>query len=180
MRRFTIIGMSLLLFGLSFALYRISYKNMRLEEQLAATEGLTAAAGACSMPPLSSDTAADGQVNIVFPREKPVLVLSANRNCPYCQSALREWVTLLHTFQQVDGFVYDAGASYSNDDLKASGVDSRSVLTSYTYLAPYRDILKKTPTVLLIGRSGRLLAAWNGSLSQRKLRFISSSLQGLM
>ena len=174
--------MAILLLGMSGALIYVDLQNVQLKRDLKTAFDVTQArVAACVLPALLSTTADSAAMELAFPRSRPLLLLSSRSDCKFCTNALKGWVELIANYRnQVDGFVYDGSRSYSSAELRQSGVDPGTVFTPTAKISPYRELLSTTPTVMLVGRSGRVLAVWRGELSPDRLRVIRSAIQGLM
>jgi|ERR1041385_4554700 hypothetical protein len=172
---------STLLVALATSLVHLTHVNLVVRHELTeALDAIAAGKGACVLPPLISETAASTVYTLSFPRERPVLVLASRRDCPYCESSLRHWRGIIDRFTEMDGIIYDPTTSYSLKELDLGGVPAASVLTTRSAPEPYQSLLSKTPVLMLVGRSGRVLAVWTGELSSERVRLIQSSIQNLL
>jgi hypothetical protein len=176
--RFLLAAMAVLLSAVVFFLAR---QNIALRKSLdASITTAETAVSACTLPPLTGFTAADTTFNLDFPRPKPVLILVADRNCPYCGSALKNWAALEKQFPTVDALIYDKKRSYARSDWEGAGIQLQHVLVSVPPIMPYNQILTGTPTVVLISRNGGVLGSWKGELNGQLLGKITTSVSTLL
>jgi hypothetical protein len=161
------------------ALLYVDRKYVSLEQRVDSLSTTAAAVIAFTLPAFSSDTMAERSVKVDFPRQHPLLILAAQRGCPYCRLALQSWASLRRNRPQLDGFVYDPGGSYPLRNLQQAGVDPATVLTTRIDVSPYDRLFGATPTVMLIERSGRVLAVWIGELSHDRLAQIQAAINRL-
>jgi len=181
MRTFYKLSLSVLLIGLAAMLTYVTRLNGELKRDLSdVIDSIAASKGSCVLPPMASETEGAKSISLAFPRERPLLVLAARRDCPYCKFALRAWSGLIKDFPQLDTFLYDPTKSYTLDELSQHGIPPDSVLITKASTAPYNELLSRTPTVMLVGRSGRALAVWTGELSKDRSLLIKSSVKHLM
>jgi len=159
----------------------VANDNQRLKKSLAiAIDGMSSSTSACVLPELVSATASKTQVDIGFPRAQPLLLLSSRSTCPYCKTALQSWTAFVAKHPELDHFVYDGTHSYTLNELQQHNVDPATVLISRASVAPYNDLLTTTPTVILVGRTGRVLGLWSGELSTERMKVIDQSVSGLL
>ena len=168
-----------LLIAVSGMLLYVDRRYVSLGQEVDSLSTTAAAVSAFIIPAFSSDTMAERAVTVDFPRQHSLLILAAQRSCPYCRLALQSWASLRRSCPQLDGFVYDPGGSYSLRNLQQAGVDPATVLTTRIDVSPYDRLFGATPTVMLIERSGRVLAVWIGELSHDRLTQIQAAINRL-
>lgn len=166
---------------LSAWLLYLARENFSLRTALqSALAGLDASSTACILPEVHANTLTGASLSLKFPRQRPTLILSIQRGCAYCNSALNTWPNLLRSIPTVDGIVYEGGGPYSSFELENSGIHPSSVITSSLTTLPYSELLRPTPTVMLIGRSGRVLGRWTGELSGAQALLIEIRIHTLL
>ena len=131
-------------------------------------------------PPLVTTTATGTRTQLEFPRQRAVLLLASDRECLYCKSALSAFRELTASYPAIDHWIYDSTASYSGADLTREGVEATRVLVPVSATAPWPELLRKTPSVILVGKTGRVLGLWPGELDGGRLKSVRTSLEALL
>lgn len=166
---------------LSVALFTITKDNAHLRTELsAAIDSIAASKGACILPTAQGRSLTTRPIKLSFPNDQPTLILASRHDCKYCKSVLLYWSKIVGKFPQVRSFVYDPSSSYSVQDLEESKISSETVISNRIGAAPYNELLNSTPTIVLVGTSGRVLAVWAGELSEGRVNTIVSVINHLL
>lgn len=165
----------------SIWLVYLSRENYNLRQQLtSALASLDVSSTSCVLPPVTSSTATGANLTLTFPRDRPALILSIRRGCDYCNSALNTWPALLRITPGIDGIIYEGTGPYSRLELEASGIAPEVVMKTPLTTSPYSELLRATPTVMLVGKSGCVLGKWTGELSRQQVARISAAIRTLL
>jgi len=136
---------------------------------------------ACVLPSeYSFRTTLGAFAQIEYPRPHAVLLLAISKDCPFCSSALSQWLVLERKFPELDAFIYDAKRSLSENELYRDGIDPARVLVGNEVSPIFADVLKATPTVVLVARTGRVLGSWRGELTSEEMSTIQSGIKALL
>ena len=159
----------------------ISRDNHRLHDQLevSITQSGAWAAG-CTLPSGDVMTAASTRSRLEFPRSHPLLMLSIEKTCKHCESALTNWPGLVGTGLSVDAVIYNRHASYSPEELRRAGVGPEQVLISLPSMEPYMSLFAATPTIALFSRTGTVLGLWRGELTGTVAATIKTQVRALI
>jgi len=103
-----------------------------------------------------------GAVSFAFPRKRALAILSTDKDCAYCGSAIAAWKGLQARYPGADWYIYDRKHSYAATALSEQRVDASRILTEASTPSQFSILAASTPSFLLISRSGNVLGYWKG------------------
>lgn len=150
-------------------------KNVELKRDISYLAMSISGGSGCSVGDLSGTDKAGRPMDLRFPRDRAMLVMSARTDCEYCKASWGLWDRLVEgTSREVDSVVIygepPEGSLPGKSGLNAIYMPSLST-------SSLGDLISRTPTIVLLSRRGAVLGRWVGALSKETIGNIERSIR---
>ncbi len=155
----------------------LSRENLRLKSQLASIVRSETGYAGCRLPGIAGNDLKGNPWALTFPRTRAILMLSADRSCPFCEISWPYWKSLARRLpEHVEPIVLDIRRTMNAEYSRRVGAGPEFVVQPETVPPEITEFTSRTPTVMLISRHGLVLGRWTGKISEQKVGSILASI----